>query len=446
MPSLAIVDQTVSAGGVERFLHGLVGGLLELPDIKAWDLTILLNRYNSGEYPVRWPEHIAAPNLHIDYLFDDSRLGRFCDRLANGQRIWGIPGTGRAQRLIPWLLRRYGTSGLLRHAGDARLWIEHYCLQRQFDVVYFSYPYGMECPRITAPMVATPHDFNYKRFNTLGPVTCAQIDSQMPEWLRSCRSLIVSSEFMASELRYFYPEFTDKVRVVRLGIPEGNRAPTQVELEDYRKRAGLPQDFLLTVGWVVAHKNQKVVFEALGDLRAKGNSISLVCVGPNSDQLQPGSKHKAIKYVREALQAAEDFGLQYGRDFWGLGYVGDLELECLYRLATAVVVPSLYEAGSFPIIEAARAHCPVACSRTPAHLEQANLLDNNIWLFDPTNPRDLADVLERMLSDPGITIDRAVNAAERVRRAYSWEKAAAGYLSVFQGNLESTTIKVGSWQ
>src|SRR3972149_11215873 len=101
MPSLAIVDQTVSAGGVERFLHGLVGGLLELPDIKAWDLTILLNRYNSGGYLVRWPEHIAAPNLHIHYLFDDCRLGRFCARLAQGQRIWGMPGTGRAQRLIP---------------------------------------------------------------------------------------------------------------------------------------------------------------------------------------------------------------------------------------------------------------------------------------------------------------------------------------------------------
>jgi len=431
MPKLAIIDHVVSAAGVERFLHGLVGGLLELPEIKEWDITILLNRYNSGGYMVRWPAHLTAPNVHVRYLCDDG-LSRFLNRLAKAQRIWGIPGTARIQRIIPWLLRRYGPLWLRRHAGDARLWIEHYCTQQRFDVVYFSYPYLMESPRVSMPMVATQHDFNYKRFNTLGPVTRAQIDSQMPEWLRRCRHLVVSSEFIASELRYFYPEFADKVRVLRLGIPGDSRIPSEVELEAYRQRMGLPQQFLLTVGWIVPHKNQKVLFEALGNLRSKGINISLVCVGPNSDQLQPGNKDRAGSYVREVLRVAEHFGLQYGHDFWGLGYVDDFELECLYRGATALVVPVLYEAGSFPVLEAMRALCPVVCSRIPALVEQARLVEDNIWLFDPSDSYDLANVIQGILNDPTVATERGRCAKQMVDKIYSWGKTAEGYLAVFQ--------------
>jgi len=324
-----------------------------------------------------------------------------------------------------------------------RLRIEHYCLERQFDVVYFSYPYLMECPRLPMAMVATLHDFNYKRFNTLGPAACAQIDRQMPEWLNRCCFLIVSSDFMDSELRRFYPEFANKVRVVRPGIPGGSRVPTELELESYWQRTGLPQRFLLNTGWIAPHKNQKVLFEALGLLRRKGINTPLVCVRPNSDQLQPGSKRRAGDYVREVLQVAKHFGLQYGRDFWGLGYVDDFEIECLYRLALMVIVPSLYEAGSFAIIEAIRAQCPVACSRIPAYIEQTNLIDNNIWLFDPFDARSLVHTLEQMLAHTEVTTERAMPAAETVGQVYSWEKAAVGYLSAFQEALKGNITKTG---
>lgn len=432
MPKLAIIDQIVSAAGVERFLHGLIGGLLGLPEIKGWDITILLNRYNSGGYVVKWRGHLTVPNVHVRYLCDDRLLSKFLNRLAKAQRIWGIPGTAGPQRIIPPLLRRYGPLWLRRHAGDAQLWIEDYCFQRQFDVVYFSYPYGMECPRIPMPMVATPHDFNYKRFNTLGDATRARIDRQMPEWLRRCQRLIVSSEFIASELRHFYTEFADKVRVVRLGIPMATRIPTKVELEVYRRRMGLPQRFLLTAGWIIPHKNQKVLFEALGHLRRRGIKIPLVCVGPNSDQLQPNNKLRAGGYVREILQVAKHFGLQYGQDFWGLGYVDDIDLECLYGLATALVVPSLYEAGSFPAREAMRAGCPVICSRIPSLEEEVGLVGGNAWMFEPLDCQHLAEVVEAVLADPVKTRDRAQSAAKIVPRVYSWKKTAAGYLSTFQ--------------
>jgi len=42
-----------------------------------------------------------------------------------------------------------------------------------------------------------------------------------------------------------------------------------------------------------------------------------------------------------------------------------------------------------------------------------------------------------------VTTERAVRAAEMVGQAYSWQKAAAGYLSVFQEVVEGSITRVG---
>jgi glycosyltransferase involved in cell wall biosynthesis len=448
MARLAIVDQTVSAGGVERFLHGLVGGMLDIPEGKAWDITLLLNPYNSGGYQVKWPDHLTAPNLTVRYLGDDS-LGRFMNRRSRAKRVWGIPGTSVAQGAVPWLLRSYGTAWLQTRAGNYRLLIEQYCIRERFDVVYFSWPYMMDCPSLPMPMVTTPHDLNFKHEFTsdgctnLAPRARAQHERQMPGWLHSCHRIVVSSDFMAAELHHFYPECEARIRVVRLGIPAVAETPTPQDLESCRTRLGLPKRFLLTAGWIIPHKNQMVIFKALGRLRQEGMDIPLVCVGPNSDLLQPARRRRAVGYFREVLKAAQDLNLQYGQDFFGLGYVTDVDLECLYRLAQALVLPSLYEAGSFPLIEAVRASCPVACSSIPSHAEQAGLLGGNVWLFDPHDPANLADVIREMLVHPEDTGDRAAQAAELVGKAYSWQKAAEGYLSVFSEAMQMDVQTAG---
>lgn len=436
MPKLAIIDHVVSAAGVERFLHGLLAGMLQLPEIDNWDITILLAKRNSGGYEVKWPEHLTCSNLQLCYLRND-RFSSLLDRLLRAERVCGVRGTGRIQRLIPRLLKRYGTGKLRGYVGDIRLWIENFCRQQDFDVIYFSYPYLMDCPELPMPMITTPHDFNHKRFNTFGPKMRAQIDHQMPRWLRQSKFLVVSSEFIASELQHFYPEFADKVRIVRLGIPSASRIPSVEEIEAQCQRMGLPKVFLLTTGWIVPHKNQVILFKALGKLRNQGISIPLVCVGPNSDQLQPEKRKRAAGYVHEVLDTAIESGLEYGRDYWGFGYVDDFALECLYRRAFALVVPTLYEAGSFPAREAMKDLCPVICSNIPALMEEARLVDNSIWLFDPADSDALANTIQYMLNNYPIVLQRAQRAQRLVKSVYSWKKTAAGYLSVFQEAMAS---------
>ena len=41
MPRSAIIDQTVSAGGAERFLHGLLVGAIEARIIDDWEIALV---------------------------------------------------------------------------------------------------------------------------------------------------------------------------------------------------------------------------------------------------------------------------------------------------------------------------------------------------------------------------------------------------------------------
>jgi glycosyltransferase involved in cell wall biosynthesis len=300
-----------------------------------------------------------------------------------------------------------------------------------FDVAYFVYPFGMAAPDLPMPIVATPHDFNYKRFATLGPSLRRQFETETPGWLARSARLVVSSNFIAGELDRFYPGFADKVRVVRPGVPASPRTPTAAEAEAFRRGAGLPERFLLSSGWLVPHKNQKVLFEALALLKSRGLRTTLVCVGPNSVRLRPEHPSSAGSYVGEILALCDRLGLEHGRDYVGLGYVDDFDLDCLYRTATVFVMPTLYEAGSLPVREAMLAGCPIVCSRIPTILEDLELLGGGAETFEPTDPTELASAIERQLDDPAGARERTRRAAARLPLVYDWRRMASGYLAVF---------------
>ena len=185
-------------------------------------------------------------------------------------------------------------------------------------------------------------------------------------------------------------------------------------------------------GWVVSHKNQRVVIEAITRLRARGTSIPIVFVGPNTGHLGDGTAAGfATPYVREVQAALRDGGLRLGRDYFALGYVSDLEIQTLLRLATVFVCPSLYEGFGLPGLEAMRARCPVLLSAIPPFEEQDRLLGGGLRLFDPRSPDALADGIERLVSNPGEVATVAARLADRVGEVYDWRRTARAYLAHF---------------
>jgi glycosyltransferase involved in cell wall biosynthesis len=72
-----------------------------------------------------------------------------------------------------------------------------------------------------------------------------------------------------------------------------------------------------------------------------------------------------------------------------VGFVPTQELVKLYKNATAVIVPTLFESASFPIWEAFRLKIPVICSSVTALPDQAA---GAAFFFDPYSPVDMAVV------------------------------------------------------
>jgi glycosyltransferase involved in cell wall biosynthesis len=345
---LGIINGAVSAGGGERFLHGLVSGLLATPEVACWDITILLPRYNTAGAAVVWPGHLGGRNVRVAYLWDEP-LGRLFSYLnASGDRFWGIPGSSLLRYYVPHLLAQHGPARLRGLAGNARIELELRCRQEGFDVAYFVWPHGEECPRLDVPLVMTIHDLHFKH-GIGSPAFRDTKDQQMRDWLSRCSAFVVPSESILKECQSFYPAHAAKGRAIRHGIPQHPTTPTPAASEAYRLEKGLPAEFLLCAGWITPHKNQALLFEALGLLKARGAAVALLCVGPNSSFLRPDWARRsgpASDYVRHVLDVARAAGLEWQRDYFTLGYVDDFEMEHLYRLASALVMPTVYRAGA----------------------------------------------------------------------------------------------------
>jgi glycosyltransferase involved in cell wall biosynthesis len=80
-----------------------------------------------------------------------------------------------------------------------------------------------------------------------------------------------------------------------------------------------------------------------------------------------------------------------------LGYVEQDDLPAIYELATALIMPSLFESVSIPIYEAFQVGTPVMASNILAIPEQVG--DAGL-LFDPTSVTSIKRAILEMTGDP----------------------------------------------
>jgi len=103
------------------------------------------------------------------------------------------------------------------------------------------------------------------------------------------------------------------------------------------------------------------------------------------------------------------------------GYVDANDRERLFAGARALVLPSLDEGFGLTALEAMSAGVPVVASDRGSLPE---VVGDAAPLVDPTDPRGVADALERVLSDRTWAAGRAEAGLERAR-SFTWTGAAA---------------------
>ena len=109
-------------------------------------------------------------------------------------------------------------------------------------------------------------------------------------------------------------------------------------------------------------------------------------------------------------------------------WLTDAQLEGLYALASAFVLPSFEEGFGLPVLDAMRRGVPVACSGVSALPEVAG---DAALLFDPYADDEIARALRRLLEDRAFA-DELVARGRRRWRDFSWEATARSTLDTYR--------------
>ncbi|MBI4263025.1 MAG: glycosyltransferase family 4 protein [Acidobacteria bacterium] len=270
------------------------------------------------------------------------------------------------------------------------------------------------------PVVVTIHDVSYERHPEWYPYR--------RDWLRrafyrrSARAaahVVTDSTFSAAEIAAGYGIASARIAVVPLGVDAGF-APADPDVP-CELPAGVAAPYLLHVGDLHERRNLGVVVEALLTARRRFGAVpaaSLVLAGVDrgvGDGL----------CATAARAGAPDAVIR-------LGEVSEERLRTLYRCATALVYPSLYEGFGLPLVEAMASGTPVIASRAASIPEVVGAAG---LLLDPTDTSAWTDAIVRIMNDELL---RARMRAEGLVRAadFTWERTALLTLDVYHRVLE----------
>jgi alpha-1,3-rhamnosyl/mannosyltransferase len=156
--------------------------------------------------------------------------------------------------------------------------------------------------------------------------------------LEQADHILVISEFTRRELQSLLGVAEERITVTHLAPPAGFARPSAAEVQRFRTRRGLPDEFILYLGNLEPRKNLLLLLEAYAALRARGPAPPLVLAGEPTWLSEP---------IFDAIKSA---GLE--AEVLTPGYVPEEELALWYAAATVFVYPSRYEGFGLPVVEA----------------------------------------------------------------------------------------------
>lgn len=250
--------------------------------------------------------------------------------------------------------------------------------------VEFLYPFNRAAPeyRDVASAAWIP-DFQHRHLpEFFTREECHARDEAFATYASNAPLVVLSSEDAAHDFRRAYPTAASKARVLPFCTAIED-AWFAVEPGTIAQKYQLPERYFIVCNQFWQHKNHRVVFEALGQLRKKGIAPILVCTGRLEDYRRP-------EYAREIESLLDACGIRDQVVMLGLVPRGD-QVQLL-RQALAVIQPSRFEGWSTVVEDARALGKRLALSDLPVHREQNPPLAH---FFAALETDLLADLLAR---------------------------------------------------
>jgi glycosyltransferase involved in cell wall biosynthesis len=261
----------------------------------------------------------------------------------------------------------------------------------ELDAVHF--PLTVMLPRVSEPAAVSLLDIQHLFF----PEFFSRAERLYRRFaygrsLAEARTVIAISRHVKESLVERMEVEPERIEVIHLGLDH----------ELYRPGDEQREPFLLYPANPWPHKNHERLFQALTRLRRERSELRLVLTGTGLERL---SSPEGVE-VR--------------------GRVPREQLASLYRRASALVFPSLYEGFGQPPLEAMAAGCPVACSTAGALPE---VCGNAARYFDPLSVDEMVEAVLTVLADPDRLVERGLERAA----AFTWDECARSHDRVYRG-------------
>jgi glycosyltransferase involved in cell wall biosynthesis len=218
---------------------------------------------------------------------------------------------------------------------------------------------------------------------------------------RHLRHVITVSESSRAEITEQLRIPAERIRVVGVGADVGVFHPDP-------SVPRVPDRIVTTASADVPLKGLLPLVEAVAKVRTE-RPAELVVVGsarrggPVAEAISRYDLHDAVRFT---------------------GRLTEAELATELRRAALVVVPSLFEGFSLPLVEAMACGTPVVATTGGALPEVAGRHGETALLVPPGDPQALADAIVLMLADDALRVRLGAAGRERVQRRFTWRAAA----------------------
>jgi glycosyltransferase involved in cell wall biosynthesis len=282
------------------------------------------------------------------------------------------------------------------------------------DVMHFTFQWGF-LTRVAS--LYHPHDLQHIHLPQLfTPRQKMARDILYQTLCQQAKIVPVVSSWVKEDLIGQYKISKDKIKVIPFAPPlDAYTGPTDINIKEVRTKFGLPDQFIFYPAQTWPHKNHIGILLALAYLRDRFNMII-----PFVSSGFKNSFYKSIeKYiVKLHLESQVKF----------LGFLNPLELQAIYRLSKCVVIPTKFEAASFPLWEAFRASIPVACSNVTSLPAQAG---DAAVIFNPDKSEEIAGAIYQLWTDEKLRNVLIENGLKNIQR-FSWAKTAKVFRAYYR--------------
>lgn len=276
--------------------------------------------------------------------------------------------------------------------------------KNKIDIIFFPASFNLQLLK-EFPAIASIHDIQHKLNPQFPEVSQKGIAEKREHNYQSitkyAKKILVDSEISKEDIAHYYKADPNNIVVLPYLPPTHlKNIFSDQEKEKLINKYKLPKKFLFYPAQFWPHKNHINLVKALDILKKQKINIPIILTGSSEEKW--GEFQRIMNFIKDHKMEKQ---VLY------LGYLDNNEINILYKLATALVMPTFFGPTNIPILEAWQMDCPVLYSNIRGCREQA---EDAAILFNPSDPQDIAKKIKKLWLDDNLKKELIIKGKKRL--------------------------------